>query len=226
MDYVVNFSDVIKKSILNLEAFEQTSVLEILIGLLVSLLVGLFVFFIYRKVSRSVVYNHSFNVSLVIMCILTASIIMTISSNIVLSLGMVGALSIVRFRTALKDPMDIMFMFWVIAAGIATGAGFYPLAAITTVFVGAVLLMLSSFRFKKNTYLLVVHYTDEASDAVKTRIGRIKHTLKSKTVSKGVTELTLEMMISGDNTMFVNDLSEIQGVKDAVLMNYKGDYAN
>jgi uncharacterized membrane protein YhiD involved in acid resistance len=119
-----------------------------------------------------------------------------------------------------------MFMFWSIAAGISTGAGFYTLSVISTIFVGIVLLILSGFRFRKNVYLLVIHYEEGANEEVKVRINRLKYILKSKTVSKGIVELTLEMMISGDNTMFVNDLSAIEGVKDAVLINYKGDFAN
>lgn len=226
MEGKISFNDIIKKNILNSDFFEKMPLLEILAGLIVSFLIGMFIFFLYRKANRSVVYNHSFNISLVLMCMITASIIMTISSNIVLSLGMVGALSIVRFRTALKDPMDIMFMFWAIAAGITSGAGFYLLAVTTSISIGIVLLVLSKARFKKNTFLLVVHYNEEANEAVKARLGRLNYILKSKNVSKGAVELTVELKISGDNTMFVDDLSQIEGVSDAVLINYKGDYSN
>ncbi|MED4908079.1 DUF4956 domain-containing protein [Brevibacillus centrosporus] len=130
MDHTINFQDIIKKSVLKMEQFASISVWDTVIGLILSGLIGLFIYYIYKQSFRGVVYSHSFNITLVVMAMLTCLIIMTISTNIVLSLGMVGALSIVRFRTAIKDPLDIVFMFWSIAVGIATGAGAFPVSII------------------------------------------------------------------------------------------------
>jgi uncharacterized membrane protein YhiD involved in acid resistance len=156
---------------------------------------------------------------------LTTLIIMTISTNIVLSLGMVGALSIVRFRTAVKDPMDIMFTFWAVTAGIATGAKIYPIAIIGSLAISAVLFILAKRKGKDAPYLLIIQYEEKASEPVKVTLRRMKHVLKSKTVRKDMTEMTVELRLRDDNTAFVTELSSFDGVKDVVLVSYNGDYA-
>lgn len=149
MNDTINFQDVIKKSVLHLEAFRSVSYIDIFLGLACSFAIGMFIYFVYKRYFRGVVYSYNYNVSFVLMTMITTLIIMTISTNIILSLGMVGALSIVRFRTAVKDPLDIVYMFWAIAAGIATGAKMYPLAMIGSLAFGLTLAWLS--KRKLNT---------------------------------------------------------------------------
>lgn len=224
-DISLTFNNIIKKSVLELSSFGKLSSIEIILGLLIALLIASFIFYIYKTSFRGAVYSYSFNVSLVMMCLLTTLIIMTISSNIVLSLGMVGALSIVRFRTALKDPMDIVFMFWAIGIGIATGAAMYPIAIIGSLFVGIVILIFTKYDLKRTSYILIIHYESMAKDEVKAKINKLNYTLKSKTISEDNIELTLEVKLQDDNTGFLNLLSSIDGVKDVVLMSYNGEYS-
>lgn len=223
----ITFDSIIKKSVLELNAFEKVSSLEILVGLGIALLISAFIFWVYKATFKGTVYNYTYNVSLVMMCLLTTMVIMTISTNIVLSLGMVGALSIVRFRTAIKDPMDIVFMFWAIGVGIATGAGMYPIAVIASLFIALVILIFYKFDAKGNTYIFIVNYEETtARDKVKVQVNKLKHTIKSKTVTGTNVELIIELKLKDDNTAFVNNIAAIEGVKNAVLMTYSGEYAS
>lgn len=221
----LNFQDVVKQSILHLEAFRNVSYIDVLLGLAVSFGIGMFIYYIYRKTFRGVVYSYNYNVTFVLMSMITTLIIMTISTNIVLSLGMVGALSIVRFRTAVKDPLDIVYMFWAISVGIATGAKLYPVSLLGSLAVGAALLFLSRRKIREQPYLLIIRHTDESIGELRTRLRQMNYQVKSKTVRKNFTELTLEMRLRDDNTAFVNELSRIEGVQDVSLINYTGDYA-
>ena len=221
----MNFQDIIKQSVLKLEAFRAISYVDMVLGLLFAFLIGMFIYWIYRKSFRGVVYSYNYNVSFVLMTMITALIIMTISTNIVLSLGMVGALSIVRFRTAVKDPLDIVYMFWAISAGIACGAKIYPLAIGGSIIIGLVLMLLSRRKVREQTFLLIIRHTDEAVSDLRVELNKLKTRLKSKTVRKGFTELTVEISLRDDNTSFVQNLSEINGVNDVSLVNYTGDYA-
>ncbi|WNR42339.1 DUF4956 domain-containing protein [Paenibacillus roseipurpureus] len=221
----LNFQDVVKKSILHFEAFRNISYIDILIGLAVSFGIGMFIYYIYRKTFRGVVYSYNYNVTFVLMSMITALIIMTISTNIVLSLGMVGALSIVRFRTAVKDPLDIVYMFWAISVGIAAGAKLYPVALLGSLAVGAALLFLSRRKIREQPYLLIIRHSDDSISELRIRLRQMNYQVKSKTVRKNFTELTLEMRLRDDNTAFVNELSRIEGVHDVSLINYTGDYA-
>ncbi|EJL31337.1 DUF4956 domain-containing protein [Brevibacillus sp. BC25] len=221
----INFQDIIKKSVLKMDQFASISIIDTIIGLVLSGLIGLFIYYIYKKTFRGVVYTHTFNITLVAMAMLTCLIIMTISTNIVLSLGMVGALSIVRFRTAIKDPLDIVFMFWSISVGIATGAGVYPVSVLGSLVVAAVIVVLSKRQMKDVAYLLIINYYDQANDGVKYQLNKLKYVLKSKTVHKEMVELIVEVKIKGDNTAFVQDISEVEGVKNVSLVSYDGDYA-
>lgn len=225
MGDVLNFQDLFKKSVLNLESFNSVSVVDIFWGLLVALAVGLFIYFVYRKCFRGVVYSHNYNVTFVLMTIITALIIMTISTNIVLSLGMVGALSIVRFRTAVKDPMDIIYMFWAVSAGIAAGAKIYAVAIIGSLVVGAVIWWLSRRKEAAPPYLIVLHYEEQAEEEVKRVVRKLNAVLKSKTVRKGMAELTVEIRLRNDNTSFIGELSGIAGVTDVALVSYNGEYS-
>ncbi|RAV13824.1 DUF4956 domain-containing protein [Paenibacillus contaminans] len=225
MGETINFQDVIKKSMLHLEAFRSISYVDMLLGLVCSFGIGLFIFWIYRKTFRGVVYSYNYNVSFVLMTVITTLIIMTISTNIVLSLGMVGALSIVRFRTAVKDPLDIVYMFWAISAGIASGAKMYPLALFGSLVIGLILAWLSRRKLKEQVYLLIVRHSEAATDEIRVQLRKLDSKLKSKTVRKDFTELTVEVMLRDDNTSFVHTISNIEGVHDVSLINYTGDYA-
>jgi uncharacterized membrane protein YhiD involved in acid resistance len=221
----VNFQDIVKKSVLNLEAFRNISYIDVFVGLLSAFIIGMFIYWIYKRSFRGVVYSYNYNVSFVLMTMITALIIMTISTNIVLSLGMVGALSIVRFRTAVKDPLDIVYMFWAIAAGIASGAKLYPIALMGSVMIGLTLIWLSRRKVKDQPYLLIIRHSSIAADEVRGQLRKLDYRLKSKTVRKEFTEITVEIRLRDDNTAFVSEISEINGVQDASLINYTGDYA-
>ncbi|PYI53831.1 DUF4956 domain-containing protein [Paenibacillus flagellatus] len=220
-----SFQDLFKKSVLHLEAFRNISYIDIIIGLIVSFLAGLFIYYVYSKTFRGVVYSYNYNVTFVLMTMITTLIIMTISTNIVLSLGMVGALSIVRYRTAVKDPLDTVYMFWAVSAGIATGAKLYPVTIIGSLAVGLALFWLSRRKVRGQPYLLVIRHNESATEDVRTFLRKMNYQLKSKTVRKDFTELTLEMRLRDDNTAFVNELSALNGVLDVALINYSGDYA-
>lgn len=245
LDGALGFNDIIKKSILQLQNFGDLSLVNVLIALAITLVVALFIFYIYKSTFQGVVYSHSFNTSLVLLSLVTSLVIMTISSNVVLSLGMVGALSIVRFRAAIKDPKDIVFMFWAIAAGIAAGAGVYAVALGGSLFIGLILVLLSGRAFQSSMYLLIIKYEESAVNEVYAilenvqsianvstrntrKVGstkKLNYVLKSKTVANGKTEITLELRSVGQNTSFVERLTEITGVESAILVQYNGEYS-
>lgn len=221
----MSFSDVFKSSFLaNINSF---SALDVLVALGVSFVLGLFIFLIYKKTYQGVMYSDSFGVSLIAMSMITSLVIIAVTSNVVLSLGMVGALSIVRFRTAIKEPMDIAFLFWAIAVGIVLGAGLLPLAVIGSVIIGIVILIFSTRKIGDIPYILVVHCEDENTETeADTLIKEEAHksVLKSKSVNKLGIELTYEVRIKADNTGFVNKISVCEGVTNAVLVSYNGEY--
>ncbi|MEX3744761.1 MULTISPECIES: DUF4956 domain-containing protein [Lysinibacillus] len=223
MNDSLNFENIIKKSVL--DSFASFSYIEIIIGLLCSFGIGMFIYWVYKRCFRGVVYSYNYNVSFVLMTMITTLIIMTISTNIVLSLGMVGALSIVRFRTAVKDPLDIVYMFWAIAAGIAIGAQMYPLAIIGSLAFGATLAWLSKKKVRGETYLLILQHNEEAGDEVRKTLQKLNTKLKSKTIRNAFIEMTVEIRLVDDNTAFMNVLNKIEGVHSCSLVNYTGDYA-
>ncbi|MFC4596607.1 DUF4956 domain-containing protein [Cohnella hongkongensis] len=221
----MNFEDIIKKSVLTLESFQTVSYYEASISLAISFAIGMFIYAIYRKTFRGVVYSYNYNVSFVLITMITTLVIMTISTNIVLSLGMVGALSIVRFRTAVKDPLDVVYMFWALSAGIATGAKVYPLALGGSLLIGLVIVWLSKRKIREEAFLLIIRHTDEATAALRTEMKKLSGKLKSKNVRKNYTEVTYEIKLVDDNTSFLQTIIELPGVSDASLVNYTGDYA-
>lgn len=222
---MTTFEDIIKKSVLTLESFRTVSYYDVIVGLIISFAIGMFIYAIYRKTFRGVVYSYNYNVSFVLMTMITTLVIMTISTNIVLSLGMVGALSIVRFRTAVKDPLDIVYMFWAISAGIATGAKIYPLAIGGSLIIGLVIFWMSRRKIKEEAFLLIIRHTDEATNELRPELKKLRGKLKSKNVRKNYTEVTYEIRMVDDNTAFLQTLIDIKGVSDASLVNYTGDYA-
>ncbi|WP_081424897.1 DUF4956 domain-containing protein [Syntrophomonas wolfei] len=202
--------------------------LDTAIALGLAFILGLFIFMVYKKTFKGVMYSANFGVSLLAMTLITTLIIMAISSNVILSLGMVGALSIVRFRSAIKEPIDIAFLFWAISIGIVLGAGLIPLAIFGSLFIGIIMLFFVNQKSTDNPYILVINCTDDNSeqkalDYVKGKVK--KHVVKAKTVaaSSGV-ELTVEIRLKDMSTQFVNEVSRIAGVNNAVLVSYNGDY--
>lgn len=210
-----------------IDSVNAVSVVDMSLALALAFADGLFIFFIYKKTFSGVMYSASFGISLIAMTMITALVILAISSNVVLSLGMVGALSIVRFRTAVKDPMDIVFLFWSIAAGIVLAAGLLLLAVAGSVFIGIVLLIFSEKKTFDRPYILVIHCVDSDSEErslklVEEMAGKVS--LKSKTVTPGSIELNYEVRLRDGNTDFVNRLAEMDGVTSTVMVSYNGDY--
>ena len=188
---------------------------------------GVFIFFVYRKTYAGVMYSASFGATLVALTMITSMTILAVTSNVVLSLGMVGALSIVRFRTAIKEPMDITFLFWSIAAGIVLAAGMIPLAVFGSVVIGVVLLFFVNRKAVSNPFIAVVSCADaEAEKRAVQFLGEHveKASVKSKTAQSGNIEFTCEVRLKGDDTAFITALSEMEGVNSAVLVSYNGDY--
>lgn len=225
MNDLINFKDILKNSVIKSSFLGNFTIKDIVSVILVTLIVSMFMFYIYKKTYSGNVYSHRFNVSLVVMSLITSEIILTISSNLVLSLGMVGALSIVRFRTAVKEPLDIVFMFWAIAIGITAGARLYALAVISSLLIGLVIVVLLKYKNTNNVYLLVVQYSSTSDDKVLSYLNSINYKMHSKTISHGTVELTVEIKIVGNGTKFVEELSEEEGVSNVSLVTYNGEFA-
>ena len=222
---MTTFNDLFKSSFL--EKVSSFSALDMVIAMALALALGLFIFLVYKKTFSGVMYSQSFGVSLVGMTLITTLIILAITSNVVLSLGMVGALSIVRFRTAIKEPIDIVFLFWAISAGIELGAGLIPLAVFGSVFVGLILLALVNKKSRENPYILALACDDEKAEqeaAALTASSVRRCVTKSKTVSSAGIELTLEVRLESTSAGIVNRLAQIPGVRSAVLVSYNGEY--
>ena len=203
-------------------AYQALTIYRVLLSIIVTFFVSLFIFYMYKKTFKGVLYTRNFNVGLVLTGMIVALITLPISSNIALSLGMVGALSIVRFRTAIKDPTDIVFTFWAIAVGIICGAGLYMIAIVGSPVIGFLLLILSRANFRTDDpFLLVIHYTNQAEEAVQKIIP--KHKLRSRTVTTTGVELMVEVRMKAKDTSQVDEFLKIKGVKDAALVSYNTD---
>ena len=221
----MSFQDIFKSSFL--ENVTEFSLLDTCIGLAVALLVGLFIFMIYKKTLTGVLYSDGFALTLVGLSLVTTLVIMAVTSNVVLSLGMVGALSIVRFRTAIKEPVEIVFLFWSLAVGIVIGAGMIPLAIIGSALIGVILLLFANRKIRKQPYILVVSCKDEAAEQRITEIlakAVEYYTVKSKTVNAAGIEYTAELRTKDAETAFVNRITELEGVGNATLVSYNGEY--
>ncbi|MDI9518492.1 MAG: DUF4956 domain-containing protein [Erysipelotrichaceae bacterium] len=221
----MSFSDVFKSSFL--ENFNSVSLFDMGLVLLLSFAIGLFIFYVYKRTYSGVMFSSSFGVTLIALSMITAVLILAVTSNVVLSLGMVGALSIVRFRTAIKEPSDIAFLFWSIAVGIILAAGLIPLALFGSLLIGAVLVYFSSNDTFNQPYILVLHCNNsdiekETFDYIKANVEKLS--LKSKSVSKDLIELNYEVRLNSSNTEFINTLSDMDGVSHVVMVSYNGDY--
>lgn len=221
----MSFSDIFKSSFL--ENVTAVSPLDMVLTILLAFGIGLFIFFVYKKTYRGVMYSSSFGVTLIALTMITSQVILAVTSNVVLSLGMVGALSIVRFRTAIKEPLDIAFLFWSIAAGIILAAGMIPLAVIGSVIIGLILLFFVNKKSHKNPYIIVLSCVNHESEtqAMKYVNAQVERcVIKSKSAQNGLVELNMEVRLKDDNTDFINALSAMNGVNSAVLVSYNGDY--
>lgn len=221
----ITFQDVFKSGFL--ENVNSIPLIDMVIALLLSFALGLFIFFIYKQCYVGVMYSASFGVTLIALAMIATLLILAVSSNIVLSLGMVGALSIVRFRTAIKDPSDIAFLFWSIAVGIVLAAGLIPLAVFGSGLIGAILLIFSRYKTYEQPYILVVHCESAAVEASTEKLIAEevkKYSVKSKSVSPGCIELNYEIRLKSEDTEFINVLAKMPGVTHTVMVSYNGDY--
>mgnify|MGYP000462606749 FL=1 len=224
---MMTFRDVFKSSFL--EKAVEFSFLDVVLAMLLSFAIGLFIFYVYKKTFSGVMYSASFGVSIMAMTMTTTLIILGVTSNIVLSLGMVGALSIFRFRAAIKEPLDIAFLFWAISAGIVIGAGLIPLGIIGSIFIGIMLLVFVNRKSNDTPYIIVLNLASD--DAEKKCMELIKSKtkkslIKSKTVSQNGIDLTIEVRLLDMSAKLLNELIAINGVNNASLVSYNGDYAD
>ena len=222
---MLSFSDVFKSSFL--ENVTTFSAVDTLIGMLFALAIGLFIFFIYKKTFSGIMYSKGFALTLIGLSLVTTLVIMAVTSNVVLSLGMVGALSIVRFRTAIKEPMEIVFLFWSIAVGIVIGAGMIPLAVIGSILIGVILLIFANRKIHNAPYILIVNCANEAAEKDTMSIiekAVDKFQIKSKSVNASGIELTAEVRVKDAATGFVNQINEVNGVSGATLVTFNGEY--
>ena len=221
----MTFNDIFKSSFL--ESVTEFSAVDTLIGMMFALVMGLFIFVVYKKTFNGVMYSTGFAMTLVGLSLVTTLVIMAVTSNVVLSLGMVGALSIVRFRAAIKEPMEIVYLFWAIAVGIVIGAGMIPLAVIGSVIIGLILMVFANRRIHDNPYILIFNCLNEAAEetaVLMTQKAVERFVVKSKTVNGAGIEMTAEIRMKDAGTSFVNRLNDIEGVNDVTLVSYNGEY--
>lgn len=225
LSQTITFNDIFKSKFT--ENITSFSLMDTLIAMVLAFLVGVFIFYVYKKTFNGVMYSTSFGVSLIAMTLITTFVILAVTSNVVLSLGMVGALSIVRFRAAIKEPLDIAFLFWAIATGIVLGAGMIPLAVIGAILIGLIMVVFVNKKPSDNPYILVINCENDAAEKLvleELKDSVKKQVVKSKTVSKQGIELTVEIRLKDMTTEFVNHISAQRGVTNVVLVSYNGDY--
>ena len=221
----MSFNDIFKSSFL--ENVTAVSLPDMALALVLSFCLGLFIYLVYKKTYSGVMFSRTFGGSLVAMTMITTMVILAVTSNVVLSLGMVGALSIVRFRTAIKEPMDIAFLFWAIAGGIVLAAGMIPLAIVGSIIIGIILIVFCNRKTTEKPFIAVITCEDaEAEKRVQDYLaGQVKKAvIKSKSAQKGNIEITYEVSLKGSDTGFITSLSDMDGISSAVLVSYNGDY--
>ncbi len=225
----MSVKDMIKKSVLESDMYNQaidtSTIMTIIIDLTVALLMGLLIYFVYKKFFKGVVYSRNYSITLVGMTVLCCMVTLAISTNIIISLGMVGALSIVRYRTAIKEPLDLMYMFWAITTGITVGASMYILAVLAAVIMIVLIFAFSRSTNVKNAYIMVVHYKDdETGDKIIRNLGKIKYSVRSKILRGNETEMTLQIRCKNGNMAFVEKIRSIEDVSDVALLEFNGEY--
>lgn len=221
----MTFDDIFKSSFL--ENFTSVSVLDMVLALVLAFGIGIYIFLVYKKTFKGVMYSSSFGVTLIALTMITTLVILAVTSNVVLSLGMVGALSIVRFRTAIKEPLDIAFLFWSIAVGIVLAAGMIPLAVFGSIVIGIMLIVFVNRKTHDDPYIVAINCdnTDAEGKVMTALDNNVKKCIvKSKTVKSDVIEIHCEVRLKSGNTTFINDLSQMPGVSNVVLVSYNGDY--
>lgn len=221
----MTFNNIFKSSFL--EKMSDINAFDMVIAITLSFCIGLFIFFIYKETCQTIMYSSNFGMTLIALTMITSFLILAVTSNVVLSLGMVGALSIVRFRTAIKEPLEIAFLFWAIAAGIVLAAGLIMLAVLGSVMIGIVLLLFANRKTFVIPYIVVLRLNEKEKEeeAVQLLKKSVKKcAIKSKTVTKDMTELNLDVRLQGENTDFINELVNMKGVESAVLVSYNGNY--
>ncbi|MEY8700330.1 DUF4956 domain-containing protein [Streptococcus ferus] len=221
----MSVQDMIKNSILRSENFSSQDFGKVFSALLLAIVMGAIIYFVYQKFFTGVVYSRSFAMTLIGMTILTAMVTLAISSNIVISLGMVGALSIVRYRTAVKDPMDLLYLFWAITTGITVGAGMYILAILTAAIIIIMLVIFSHIQHSGKVYIAVIHYKgDETGDQIIQSFGKMKHFIKSKTMRADLVEMAVEVFCEKNDMTFMEKIRNLEDVEDVTLIQYNGEY--
>lgn len=221
----MSVTDLIKKSVLDAFQSTQLDATKIAVGLVMALLIGIIIYCVYKTFYSGVIYSHNFAVTLVGMTVLSCMITLAISSNLVISMGMVGALSIVRFRTAIKDPMDLLYLFWAITSGITIGANLYSLVLITAVVITVTIIIFYFVKSSGKVYVLILHYKDYVTDEqIKEALGKRRYVIKSVTVRKEQTEMAIEVKATNKSTAFLEKLRNIDGITDVTMIQYNGEY--
>lgn len=219
----MSVEDMLKKSVV--EAFSVVDVPKMIISMAVALIMGAIIYAVYRKFYSGVIFSRNFAVTLVGMSVLTCMVTLAISTNIVISLGMVGALSIVRYRTAVKDPLDLLYLFWAITTGITSGAGMYVLALGAALIMILLIVLFTGKQQRGRLYILVAHYEGMAAgDEIIRVLGKMKYFIKSKTMRKNQTEIAIEVFARSNDTAFLERIQRLEGVSDATLIQYNGEY--
>lgn len=221
----MTFNDIFKSSFLKNAV--SVSIVDMVLAMVLAFAIGILIFFVYKKTNSGIMYSSSFGVTLVALTMISTFVILAVTSNVVLSLGMVGALSIVRFRTAIKEPLDIAFLFWSIAAGIVLAAGLIPLAVFGSLLIAIMLFVFVNKNTYDNPYIAVIYCENKESEKAIDQFLKKnvkKKIIKSKTVTKENIELNYEIRLKGDDTSFVNQLAEMAGVINAILVSYNGEY--
>lgn len=223
----MTFQDVFKSSFL--ENVTEFSLVDVLLAMAFACVLGAFVFFVYKKTFQGVMYSSGFGITLVGLTMVTTLVILAVTSNVVLSLGMVGALSIVRFRAAIKEPFEIVFLFWSLAVGIVIGAGMFLLAVVGSIVIGLILVLFARRKIGDHPYILVFSCADaeaekKALETLSAAVG--KYIVKAKTVTAAGTEISAEVTLRGDDTAFVTAICALEGVTTASLVTYNGQFAD
>ena len=216
--------DIIKKSILESAVFNQIDFTKLCLGLVAALIMGVVIYIIYTKFYRGVIYSQSFGMTLIGMSVLTCMVTLAISTNLVISLGMVGALSIVRVRTAVKDPLDLLYLFWSITTGITAGAGMYLIMVLSGLIMIVMIVIFSRRQVGGKIFVAIIHCTEDCEDKVLQSFGRMRYQVKSRTIRNGKTELAVELFSKDGNPTLGYAIDQIDGVDDVTLIQYNGEY--
>lgn len=221
----MSFIDIFKKSFLEGYASVRIDVVQIVICMVITVLIASYIFLIYKMVNKNAFYNRNFNLSLIALSVITAAVILTIQSNIVISLGMVGALSIVRFRTAIKDPMDLVFLFWSISVGIICGAGFAVVAVVASIVITVIILLFERAPSGVPAVILLVNASDYKTEGCVMEIVE-KHCGMSKVKARNLTKDKLSLAVevrTGEGGRLVEELMELESIVSASLVDHDGE---